>query len=142
MRLFLAVDLNDRAEELVAVGQKWAERLSAKLDIGYVDQHSYDVYLVQDPAVRTLIDREWSHIRDSEKQRLSALVNSLPEAVRGDGIILIGRAAEQIAEAGAKRDAIVIATHGRRGLSHMVLGSVAERVVRLSSVPVLTVHLP
>ena len=37
-------------------------------------------------------------------------------------------------------DLIVVGTHGRRGLSRAILGSVAERVVRLSSIPVLTVH--
>jgi nucleotide-binding universal stress UspA family protein len=36
-------------------------------------------------------------------------------------------------------DLIVMATHGRTGLKHIVLGSVAEKVVRLSTVPVLTV---
>ena len=37
-------------------------------------------------------------------------------------------------------DLIVIGTHGRTGLSHFVIGSVAERLVRISSCPVLTVH--
>lgn len=37
-------------------------------------------------------------------------------------------------------DLIVLGTHGRRGLSRVLLGSVAERVVRLATVPVLTVH--
>jgi len=37
-------------------------------------------------------------------------------------------------------DLIVIGTHGRRGVARVLLGSVAERVVRLSPVPVLTVH--
>ena len=37
-------------------------------------------------------------------------------------------------------DLIVVGTHGRRGLSRALLGSVAERVVRLSTIPVLTVH--
>ncbi|MDB4937725.1 MAG: Universal stress protein family [Labilithrix sp.] len=37
-------------------------------------------------------------------------------------------------------DFVVMGTHGRRGLSHLVLGSVAEKVVRLSPVPVLTVR--
>lgn len=37
-------------------------------------------------------------------------------------------------------DLVVMGTHGRTGLSHALLGSVAERVVRLSSVPVLTVR--
>lgn len=37
-------------------------------------------------------------------------------------------------------DLVVMGTHGRRGLSHALLGSVAEKVVRLSPVPVLTVR--
>lgn len=39
-------------------------------------------------------------------------------------------------------DCIVLGTHGRRGLEHFLLGSVTERVVRLSTVPVLTVRAP
>ena len=39
-------------------------------------------------------------------------------------------------------DMIVIGTHGRTGLSHVLLGSVAERVVRLADRPVLTVRAP
>ncbi len=39
-------------------------------------------------------------------------------------------------------DLIVMATHGRTGLKHVLLGSVAERVVRFSPVPVLTVKPP
>ena len=39
-------------------------------------------------------------------------------------------------------DVIVIGTHGRTGLSHLVMGSVAERVVRLAHCPVLTVRDP
>lgn len=40
-----------------------------------------------------------------------------------------------------KADLIVMGTHGRTGLEHLVLGSVAEKVVRLSRCPVLTVPL-
>jgi nucleotide-binding universal stress UspA family protein len=39
-------------------------------------------------------------------------------------------------------DLVVMGTHGRHGLSRLTLGSIAERVVRLSKVPVLTVHAP
>jgi nucleotide-binding universal stress UspA family protein len=41
-----------------------------------------------------------------------------------------------------KVDLIVSGTHGRRGIAHALLGSVAERIVRLSPVPVLTVRHP
>ena len=37
-------------------------------------------------------------------------------------------------------DMIVMGTHGRTGLSHVILGSVAERVIRISDIPVLTVR--
>lgn len=45
----------------------------------------------------------------------------------------------RVARAGGY-DLVVMGTHGRTGWRHLLLGSVAERVVRLSSVPVLTVH--
>ena len=40
-----------------------------------------------------------------------------------------------------KVDLIVMGTHGRTGVEHLLLGSVAERAVRLSPCPVLTVRL-
>jgi nucleotide-binding universal stress UspA family protein len=39
-------------------------------------------------------------------------------------------------------DLVIMGTHGRQGLSRVTLGSIAEKVVRLSKVPVLTVHAP
>jgi nucleotide-binding universal stress UspA family protein len=41
-----------------------------------------------------------------------------------------------------KPDLVVMGTHGRRGVGRAILGSVAEKLVRLSTVPVLTVHAP
>lgn len=55
--------------------------------------------------------------------------------------VRIGDAAETIVAAAKELDAgvIVVGTHGRKGWQHLVLGSVAERIVRTSQVPVLTV---
>jgi nucleotide-binding universal stress UspA family protein len=57
-------------------------------------------------------------------------------------VLKSGSAWEEILEAAKKLDAglIVMGTHGRRGLPHALLGSVAEKVVRLSPIPVLTVR--
>lgn len=56
-------------------------------------------------------------------------------------VVRCGNPAEEIAAFAKDEhvDLIVMATHGRTGLAHMLMGSVAERVVRESNVPVLTV---
>jgi nucleotide-binding universal stress UspA family protein len=58
--------------------------------------------------------------------------------------VLIGPTAKVIVEAARDRnvDLIVMGTHGRHGMAHLLLGSIAERVVRTASCPVLTVRSP
>jgi nucleotide-binding universal stress UspA family protein len=140
MRLLLAVDVNEGAEDLVHEGIMWAGRLSARLDLLYVDEHAYNTYLVQDPSVRTVLDREWTRIREQQHDKLRKLMETVPEPMRGDAAVLTGRASDEIVEAAKTRDALLIATHGRKGLSHALLGSVAERVVRLATVPVIVIR--
>lgn len=140
MRLLLALDVNEGAEDLVREGVVWAGRLGAKLDLLYVDEHAYNVYLVQDPAVRTVLDREWTRIREHQHEKLRVLMGQVPEVTRGEAIVLTGRASDEIVEAAKTRDALLLATHGRKGVAHALLGSVAERVVRLATVPVIVVR--
>ncbi len=61
-----------------------------------------------------------------------------PVTVRVD----IGDASQRIIDAARRADSVVMATSGRTGLSHFLIGSVAERVVRHATVPVLTLRVP
>jgi nucleotide-binding universal stress UspA family protein len=54
----------------------------------------------------------------------------------------VGDAAQCILEAARRADSIVMSTHGRSGLTHLLIGSVAEKVVRHATVPVLTIRVP
>ncbi|MEZ4405410.1 MAG: universal stress protein [Polyangiales bacterium] len=58
--------------------------------------------------------------------------------------VVLGPTVQSILDAAARHaaDLIVMGTHGRAGLAHLMLGSVTERVVRQSTVPVLTVRAP
>ena len=76
---------------------------------------------------------------------LDAVVAQLTaRKIQAEGVFVTGRPYIQIVRQAEKLevDVIVLATHGRRGVSHLVLGSNAEKVVRLSPCPVLTVKHP
>jgi nucleotide-binding universal stress UspA family protein len=59
-------------------------------------------------------------------------------------VVVTGEPAPSVVQAAEEHaaDLIVMATHGRTGLKHFFLGSVAERVVREASMPVMTVRVP
>jgi universal stress protein A len=80
--------------------------------------------------------------KDRREQLEKLAQERIPATVRCKTIVTTGDPAEQVLETARDLDAdlIVMGTHGRKGLGHLVLGSVAERVVRESPIPVLTAH--
>ncbi len=89
--------------------------------------------------------KEWKH----QKERVAARLDELTAALTGSGI-----ATDHVLRSGLPSDSIVgfvrergfdlmiMGTHGRRGLSHLLSGSVAGAMLRLAPCPVLTVHSP
>ncbi|MFC3477877.1 universal stress protein [Halobacterium litoreum] len=84
---------------------------------------------------------------ESERERAEAAVDetasALPDGVAVERVVTEGIPHEAIVEyaedSGA--DVVVMGTHGRTGIDHYLVGSVAEKVVRTSPVPVMTVGL-
>ena len=76
------------------------------------------------------------------RTELDRMLTVIPSEIKREVIIEIGRPGDLILDIQAKlgSDLVVMATHGRKGFRHLMLGSVAERVVRESRAPVLTVR--
>ena len=93
---------------------------------------------VEGPAGRELYDSQV----EAARARLDEFAVTIPAGIGRELAVEIGEPGNLIVatqqQLGA--DLVVMATHGRRGLKHLVLGSVAERVVRESTAPVLTVR--
>jgi nucleotide-binding universal stress UspA family protein len=92
------------------------------------------------PGTYETIDRR---ARQHAQKQLTALVARARKAgARATSLLLVGTPQEQVPRAARRMraDLIVIGTHGRTGMSKVLLGSVAERLVRLAPCPVLTVR--
>jgi universal stress protein A len=82
---------------------------------------------------------------DLREQAYTALQAFLPTQMAHHAVelrVLVGHPFERILETAVheKVGLIVLGTHGRTGLAHLIMGSVAERVVRLAPCPVLTMQ--
>lgn len=94
------------------------------------------------PAARELVEALSKQERTWAEKQLAQLIAFLPEEQRGECILREGSAADVVCDVAAEGDysLIAVSTHGRTGLKHMLIGSVAERIVRFASVPVVVVR--
>ena len=80
---------------------------------------------------------------DEQRRRLEARVARVRRGRKGPPVtcrVVVAEPIDAIMDAAARSTAIVMGTLGLTGLAHLVIGSVAEKVVRHSSVPVLTLR--
>ncbi len=140
--ILVPTDFSSSADEALRFAEELARVHGARLlllhacEIGGGISPSADVW----PAG----GREPVTVEAYVKAEARAMLDERAARLRTGGLdvdveVVLGEPGRAIVEVGAARaDAIVMATHGRTGLSHALLGSVAERVVRRSSVPVMT----
>ncbi|HVY46768.1 MAG TPA: universal stress protein [Minicystis sp.] len=144
MKLFqhilVATDFSACAALAVDVAVDLAQQFGAKLTLLHVFEPPLQYDMGWSYPIPPMVDLQAvdEQALEAELERLRARFPAI-EAVSSSGsawrrILAIAKAR------GA--DLVVMGTHGRHGLPRALLGSVAEKVVRMSEVPVLTVRLP
>lgn len=135
--ILVPTDFSELSNEAVDFALKMAARLSAEVFFLHVLEWS------DSPDKMTPLYQEgYTFI----KERVSAFLNDLVERARAEGLeagaeMASGVPSVEIIRMARKKaaDLIILGTHGRTGLAHVLIGSQAERVVRHSPCPVLTV---
>jgi nucleotide-binding universal stress UspA family protein len=136
-RIGCALDFSDGSRAAISQAESLATRFGADL----VLFHALELATGSDiPPPAALVEgarREMAEKLESWRVGASQATGRPVE-----GVLLEGPAAPAIAKAaaGRKLDLLVTGTHGRRGFRHMVLGSVAERLVHLAPCAVLVVR--
>ncbi len=139
-RILVATDFSEASQTALDYAVDLAKQLGANVTV----LHAYELPIYGFPDGAFIASAEMAATIMSGAQ---AGVAALCEKRKGRGVELTQVVRQGIAweevhrvadEVGA--DLIVIGTHGRKGISRALLGSVAEKIIRTATRPVLTVH--
>ena len=140
-RILAPTDFSDHSCHALIYARTFANRWDAELHLlNVIEPAVFPTEAGLTPMGMINLDSE---LTEASERAMGELVKR--EEVQGARIVTAiahGRASSAIIEYAKSNgiDLIVIATHGRTGLEHLIFGSTAERVVRESPCPVLTVR--
>ena len=141
-RILVPTDFSETADGALTYARSLAKPLGASVHLLHVFQDPYarvlygaETYLAPPPG---FLERA---LADARAQLLQRVDPDDDERFAGAWAIVEGLVAKEIVKYADDHamDLIVMGTHGRRGVAHFFLGSVAEHVVRTARCPVLTV---
>ena len=135
-QILVATDFSDASQAALDYGRALARTFGASLHVLHVMENTFlrpvpgDPYVLKAAAVKHLTER----ITDDDRTRLNAVAT----------LETSDNPAEEIVKFAAGHDVglIVMGTHGRSSMERLLVGSVAEKVVRTAPCPVLTVRHP
>jgi nucleotide-binding universal stress UspA family protein len=135
--ILLPFDGSEGAVEVLHHASEVAHWADATVEVLYVADTTRDSVTVVDGQTVDALEREGEDVVEEAAKTLETL------GVAHDTDVVQGNPAPTIVDYAERydHDLVVMPTHGREGLSRHLLGSVSEKVVRLSSVPVLTVRM-
>jgi len=137
-RIVVPIDFSDRSKEAIPVAEDLADVYGAAIEL---------VYVIDEDAVPPANVPLLGPVRvsaDEVKTRFRKLMADLVREYQGrgevSGTVVMGHPASDLLEhAEEHADLIVMSTHGRTGLKRLLLGSVAEKLVRRAPCPVFTI---
>ncbi len=142
-RILVPVDFSEYTEEILRYAKEMADRFGSSVHLLHVVPNidyftTYDSFMATEnvEALQKSIEEDVKRQLDEAAAKVTGV--AVTKAVRMGAAYV-----EIIAYAGAEGiDLIVMGTHGRGGIEHIVIGSVTEKVVRRAPCPVLTIRPP
>jgi nucleotide-binding universal stress UspA family protein len=142
--ILVPTDFSDYAEYAYTWALGLAAECKAKVILFYATPTMSHLAFPESVYYPDLARMERDLIADAEKQVAAFAAKKGTSTVPVETRVSLGEAVWEICRAAEREhaDLIVMGSHGRTGLSHVVLGSVAERVVRHATCPVLVARIP
>lgn len=140
INILVPIDFSELSTKALTAAEQYAKLFNGSI----TPMHAYlPISEMEGPytlGLGTTPVEDYEEIEETTKERLDSLASDyVDEELLNEAVISVGNAAHTIAEEGKKYDMIVMSTHGRTGFTRFFLGSVAEKVLRISHAPVLVV---
>ena len=142
--ILVPVDFNPASDAALTCARDVAERFGARLTLLHVvTDPGATGYVTPEMYVPPSLDTQETLVRNG-REALERLAATLEGRVPLTTEVRIGDVVNEIKDfvRTEQVDLLVMGTHGRRGLAHLFLGSVAEQMLRTAQCPVLTMRAP
>jgi universal stress protein A len=135
-KILAAVDFSDHSLKAIEVARTLAQENDGIVILLHVVP-------MDEPTGGPMYEEDFKKQAAQDAARLAAVATEQLQGVNSEVLTEIGDPATGIVDASRIKgaDAIVIGTHGRKGLMRVLMGSVAERVLREAQCPVIAVRL-
>jgi nucleotide-binding universal stress UspA family protein len=136
--IVVPTDYGAAAERATEIACELAKQFRARLTLLHIWEVPLPAY---SERITLPLEEMQAAARDAMEAEVRRVRAFFPDVA---SLVIPGLAWRGIEEAVKEHrfDLIVIGTHGRRGVDRLLMGSVAEKIVRVATVPVLTVHAP
>lgn len=144
-RILVPTDFSAASDVALSYARSLATQFGASINLVHVFEDPLaSGAFVGDGIVAMPLDLREGMLRDAREQLEKQHAKHVQSLPLSSADLLVGPAAKRIVEHAEKihADLIVMGTHGRGGLGHVLLGSIAEKVVRTARCPVLTAREP
>jgi nucleotide-binding universal stress UspA family protein len=146
-KILYPTDFSDLSLFALRYARNFAKAFSAELHVLHVVDEAYQNWVTMGPNTIPVGPTAQEMLDLAREQMAAFMSEHLGDGQSGFTVVskvMLGRPYPTILDYASQQqiDMIVIATHGRGALTHMLLGSVTEKVVRKAPCPVLTVRHP
>ncbi len=143
-RILLATDFSDNSKWALTYALSFAKKYDALLYILHViQQPTYPLGMYAEISFDAM-DKFNKNISEAVDREMQSLKKDLQDFTKYECLVVQGTPFLEILRTAKEKNAdlIIVGTHGRTGLDHVLFGSTAEKVVRRAPCPVLSVRLP
>ncbi|MCC5940456.1 MAG: universal stress protein [Balneolaceae bacterium] len=141
MKILVPIDFSDRSKKALEIAAKFAKLFDGMVTPFYSHLPISELDEPYALGMSSKLYQKFDELEETLTNRVREISTSMVDDKHlAEPVVVLGNAAQGIIDASDNFDYVIMSSHGRTGFSRFLLGSVAEKVLRLSHTPVMIVE--